>query len=309
MIARWVGIDEAGYGPNLGPLVMTAVVAEGTQRPDLWRDCASSVARAGCPSGRLWVDDSKRLFQPGHGLDRLQAATDALLRAIGAGASQDLAHLLNAVAAGSLEDVELLPWIGPATVPLDPPPRPLGPLGPFDGGPWRIRAACSEVVGPARFNRDLARTGSKARVHFEAFVRLLRRVWEPNATALACHVTSDKHGGRHYYYGPLVEAFPDCWIDRGAEGPERSHYAVRAGERTLSIDLRPRADSDDGLVALASIVSKTIRELWMAVFNAYWQDRVPGLRPTAGYPRDAARFRAEIASACDLPPDLWWRRK
>ena len=27
---RWVGIDEAGYGPNLGPLVMTAVVAEST---------------------------------------------------------------------------------------------------------------------------------------------------------------------------------------------------------------------------------------------------------------------------------------
>ena len=24
---RWVGIDEAGYGPNLGPLVMTAVIA------------------------------------------------------------------------------------------------------------------------------------------------------------------------------------------------------------------------------------------------------------------------------------------
>ena len=25
----WAGIDEAGYGPNLGPLVMTAVIAEG----------------------------------------------------------------------------------------------------------------------------------------------------------------------------------------------------------------------------------------------------------------------------------------
>ena len=27
---RWVGIDEAGYGPNLGPMVMTAVIAVST---------------------------------------------------------------------------------------------------------------------------------------------------------------------------------------------------------------------------------------------------------------------------------------
>ena len=43
---RWAGIDEAGYGPNLGPMVMTAVVAEMkartagvTQRPTkFWED-------------------------------------------------------------------------------------------------------------------------------------------------------------------------------------------------------------------------------------------------------------------------------
>ena len=39
----------------------------------------------------------------------------------------------------------------------------------------------------------------------------------------------------------------------------------------------PRADQGDGLVALASIVSKTVRELWMDVFNAYWCRRIPGL--------------------------------
>ena len=68
---RWVGIDEAGYGPNLGPLVMTAVIAESCNMmdesapvfdaspPDLWRDLASTVDRAGGDPGRLWLDDSK----------------------------------------------------------------------------------------------------------------------------------------------------------------------------------------------------------------------------------------------------------
>ena len=69
MAPLWAGIDEAGYGPNLGPLVMTAVVAEG-ERPDLWRDRESWICRAGGDPGRLWVDDSKRLYHPGAGPDR-----------------------------------------------------------------------------------------------------------------------------------------------------------------------------------------------------------------------------------------------
>ena len=72
-------------------------------------------------------------------------------------------------------------------------------------------------------------------------------------------------------------------------GPERPRF-------TLS--LVPRADALDGLVALASIVSKAVREHWMDAFNAHWQARMPGLRPTAGYPVDAARFRLEIEAQC-----------
>ncbi len=72
------------------------------------------------------------------------------------------------------------------------------------------------------------------------------------------------------------------------------------------MSLSPRADGGNGLVALASIVSKTVREVWMDVFNAYWLVRVPGLKPTAGYPVDAARFRRAIeptARAAGLDPD------
>jgi hypothetical protein len=50
----------------------------------------------------------------------------------------------------------------------------------------------------------------------------------------------------------------------------------------------------------------------MDAFNLYWQSRVPGLKPTAGYPRDAARFRSEIAAVAErdgIAEPLWWRAR
>jgi hypothetical protein len=168
------------------------------------------------------------------------------------------------------------------------------------------------VVGPARFNAGLAQRASKAQVHFAAFARLLGPLWDTTSAVAGTHVRGDKHGGRHFYYDPLLDAFPDVWIDRGPEGPALSRYTLRAAGRRLELCLQPRADAEHGLVALASIVSKTVRERWMDIFNAYWTARIPGLRPTAGYPQDAHRFRQAIEAHCaarNLAPGLWWRLK
>jgi hypothetical protein len=316
---RWVGIDEAGYGPNLGPLVMSAVIAEGPDgcAPDVWVDLAATVARAGGLPDRLWVDDSKAILRAASGRARLQATCLAVLAAVAPVAPGTLAELLAALGAGSLEDAELTPWLDPGPVAQEladsevSSARP-GRGAPFAGAPWRIVGVHSVVVGPARFNAMLARSGSKAKVHFDAFVRLLGPLWDRAGECGRTHVRGDKHGGRHFYYEPLVEAFPGVWIDRGPEGPALSRYTLRAGERRLELSLEPRADGSDGLVALASIVSKTVRELWMDQFNAHWTARIPGLRPTAGYPTDARRFRQAIEPDCrarGLDPGLWWRLK
>lgn len=77
------GIDEAGYGPLLGPLCVSMATLriedwnEGDKAPDLWRLLGKAVARAGAPVsaaastkkraarrasvGRILVDDSKKL--------------------------------------------------------------------------------------------------------------------------------------------------------------------------------------------------------------------------------------------------------
>ena len=312
MPTRWVGIDEAGYGPNLGPLVMTAVVAESPddRPPDVWGDLAGTVARAGGVGDRLWVDDSKVLYRRGQGRDRLDDGCLAVVSAVHGLAPGTLGGLLAAVGAGALDDAELTPWLlhGDPTLPVR---ETRGP-GPFVGAPWRLVGVRSVVVGPARFNRGLAEHVSKAKVHFEAFAELLRSAWEGAPEGVITNARGDKHGGRHFYYEPLLDAFPDAWIDRGVEGPELSRYTIRSGGRRLELGLEPRADSGDGLVALASIVSKAIREHWMDAFNAYWSARVPGLKPTAGYPVDAARFRKAIEALCEdrgLALSDWWRQK
>ena len=45
------------------------------------------------------------------------------------------------------------------------------------------------------------------------------------------------------------------------------------------------------------MLAKYLRELSMKAFNQYWQRYVPDLRPTAGYPVDAKRFKQQISAA------------
>jgi ribonuclease HII len=96
------------------------------------------------------------------------------------------------------------------------------------------------------------------------------------------------------------------------EGPLRSRYRVEGLGRELHLTFEPRADAAHPAVALASMVSKYLRELLMREFNAFWQAHVPGLLPTAGYPGDAGRFLAAIrpaAARLGIPEAALWRRK
>jgi hypothetical protein len=312
-------------------MVMTSVVAEGSgdawpatsigRRIDLWGDLPDTVDRAGGDPKRLWIDDSKAILRGGKGRERLEAACLAAFVAAGIEVPRSLAELVESIAASPPDTAELSPWFddsedaSPWAWSVSRPAfedlvarRPLAPTEPS----WQLVAIQSVIVGPARFNAELTELGSKAEVHFKAFSELMRRIWNRVSDDAPTSVTGDKHGGRHYYFEPLSRTFCDAWIERGPERPQSSRYTIRDGDRRLELTLQPRADQDDGLVALASIVSKTVRELWMDGFNAYWCTRVPGLRRTAGYPVDAQRFRRAIECAareagCD--PDRWWRAR
>ena len=327
---RWVGIDEAGYGPNLGPLVMTAVSAELDPALDpasdvpaeleLWGDLASSVDRAGGDPRKLWVDDSKAVHRARDGRDRLEIGCLAVIDAARGTRPGSFAELVGVLGPGLMDELELEPWKSAGAMSSYASPRWQGPetAAILDRCPlttldkrWRIVGVDVAAVSPARFNEGLTISGSKASVHFEAFARLLRIAWEREPTR-PTRVVSDIHGGRRYYLEPLAGSFPEVWIERGREDRRGSRYTLRSSTRSLELELRPRADATNGLVALASMVSKAIRELWMELFNAFWLDQIPGLKPTAGYPVDAARFRRAIkdtAQARGLAERIWWREK
>jgi ribonuclease HII len=122
----------------------------------------------------------------------------------------------------------------------------------------------------------------------------------------------DKLGGRNYYAAMIQEAFPDGWVSAEREGPEICSYKILGIARDIRIVIQPRADGTHLTVALASMVAKYLREVFMRQFNAYWQTHVPGIKPTAGYPGDAGRFMKQIrlkVETLGFEIDSIWRKK
>jgi hypothetical protein len=155
------------------------------------------------------------------------------------------------------------------------------------------------LVYPAEFNELVERWGSKGAALSHVTMGLVRATIDGLAAPHAGRPTSiffDKHGGRSRYAALLQHHFDDSWIDVVFENRNRSRYRWTHGE--APVDAEFRVGCEELLpTALASMAAKYHRELAMRAFNAYWARQVPELRPTAGYPGDAARFRADIAAA------------
>ncbi len=321
-----IGTDEAGYGPNLGPLVISASVWElprGVDSHDLYRLLGSSVRRlpgrvgderAQNGAACVAVGDSKALYQPGGGLKHLERGLMTALALLGRRPAT-WRETWDALDADSAECRRLIPWYADydTGVPLDADPAETGPLA----AAWEKALAAagvrlvelrSKAVFAGRFNRLVEDYGSKGAALSHgtlALVAELIRPLGPGPISIVC----DKHGGRNRYGLLLAEHFPDWLIEIHGESRRRSVY--RFGPRKRRIEIRFQSKAESHLpTALASMASKYLRELAMRAFNAFWCGRVAGLRPTAGYPHDAGRFKAEIAAAqADLGIDdrVLWR--
>src|SRR5205823_3844602 len=139
------------------------------------------------------------------------------------------------------------------------------------------------------FNALLDEFESKGNVLAHGLRWLLREARHPDDGTGQVFCAVDRQGGRRYHI-PLIEsACPDGKAEIISEGEACCDYRM-AGRREWRWRFEVEAESKFLTVALASMLSKYIRELLMGQFNRYWQTHIPGLKPTAGYPTDAGRF-------------------
>jgi ribonuclease HII len=317
-----VGIDEAGYGPNLGPLVQAAVAVrlpEGD--PVGWETLRPVARRVGEKADwRLLIDDSKKVYPRG-GFAALERSVLALVPPLEETVGALLPHLTLPWVRAEL-DAE--PWFDPSeAVPVTTDLESVWVhrrtvADNWNGLPAAFGPFVAAVVPPARFNRICDESGSKAAVLARGLIDLLRAAilsvpggdsdYPDEPVAVVC----DKQGGRNYYAALVQEAAPEGWVVVEKEVADESRYRVEGLGRPVAVTFRPRAEGNSLPVAAASMLCKYLREVCMRQFNRYWTMQVPGVRPTAGYPGDAKRFYGEIRETMaklGLTPNQVWRNR
>ncbi len=316
-----IGIDEAGYGPNLGPLVMTLVacqVPDELHDANLWDVLKFNVRRADDPADhRLIVADSKLVYSPANGWGELEKTTLCAHAGGFFDHAPTLTDLLQHLASDELPALRREAWfVGDTPLPTEVSIDDLAAT--IDR--WRQTSQdagvkwgwCQCAIVPApRFNDLIDKWDSKGAVLGIALTQIMQRCLE-KTNAAPMRFVVDKHGGRNTYSALLQHAFPDGFVWAEEEGPQRSIYRVVGLDRAVRIMFMPKADVLHFTVALASMISKYVRELLMREFNRFWQTHVPGLKATAGYPLDAGRYFDAIRPAMaklGIAERLVWRSR
>ena len=310
-MAILAGIDEAGLGPLLGPLVVTATafrVPDDRLDDCLWKTlCTSCTTKPSRTERRLAVADSKALYRTRgarSGLGSLERTALVMLAACGK-MPKSWRALLDAVSPGATQNLERYAWYNGRDMPL--------PFDPASGDiPTQANALVRDLadhdvsihgihsipLDEAEFNRLIHATNNKSAVSLSLAIRIIDRLIR-SAPRERIRVCADRLGGRTHYRDALMTSFPEHKVTVMAESQERSAYRLVDGETVRDIEFVTRGDQRHFAVALASVYSKYIRELYMHAFNEYWAEQVKGVRPTAGYYTDAKRWLSEMSDELD----------
>ena len=301
-MAVLVGIDEAGFGPILGPMIVsssTFSLPHHLIKTDLWQILRRSVGnKRKRLAGRLLIVDSKKAYSKSLGIKHLQRTVLASLRCLDKEPAT-LIELLGLLCPDCLERLKDYPWYeGAGGYCLSPDEMDmavastvlkndlaLGGIALLELG-----SCCLDV---AYYNQMIANVKNKASVLFTATSRLIKSAYD-NFADDDLQIIVDRQGGRVYYRKNLQRMFSDMELKIIRESPAASSYELHADGRGMRLHFVVRADKRFLPVSLASMVSKYLRELLVDNINRYFAGHCADIKPTAGYWKDGLRFIEDL---------------
>ncbi len=268
-----MGIDEAGYGPTLGPLAVVGALAEVDDTSAFAAELAA-----------LGVADSKQVHKPGDlaSLERVALPAAAWLSGFQPDTADDLFALLGEAAA----DRAAAPWMaGAEDLRL--------PVAATGLTAWTMRSGAAgglhgRLLHPCRLNAAKRSGVNRAAAELDV-VRLLLAAGVPDPTSGAA-IACDRLGGRKRY-GDLLQS---AWPGQPVEILEETAPACRYRCRSTGVAFLVGGEAAEPLVAAASCIAKYARELHVLLLNRHWSGRFAWLKPTAGYPEDAKRWLHQL---------------
>lgn len=300
------GIDEAGFGPKLGPLVVSGVafkVPDDRVEGCLWKMLRSSCARKITKKGRrLVIADSKQLYHCREDLHQLERPLLVLLGASGKN-PRTWRGLLDEISPEASPQLDGYPWYSINDFPIpagdgvgDIPTRTNAMRRDLGENEIELSGIFCDPVPEGHFNGLVDKIGNKSSLVMGRVLRLVDRILN-RCTRGHVRICVDHLGGRVRYREPLQTAFPQFALEIVDESPNRSAYRLRDQSKTVDIDFTVKGEEHSFCIALASMCSKYVRELYMRSFNDYWCRQHDGLKPTAGYYGDADRWLKDAAPA------------
>ena len=298
----------------LGPLVVSAVglqMPEDLLRADLWEVLTKAVsAQKRGLAGRLLIADSKKAYNRKKGIDPLRRSVLAGVHAWQNNISQTetVADILSLICPQLLERVGLYPWyqtldahaLGHDAADISIASGVLGKTMAEHG--ISISSIQSRCLDVAFYNDRVGKVKNKSRVLFTEICSLIGQAFEQNAdTSEPMQVIVDRQGGRTHYQRELQRMFPAASLSVIREDEKMSSYELARSGKIMRIHFCIKADSKYLTVALASMVSKYLREVMMESLNNHFQQLCPDLKPTAGYWQDGQRFMKDLSTS--LSPD------
>ena len=311
------GVDEAGYGPKLGPLVVTLSAFRTGSAPI--EEILEGVVKKKAPldGPHVAVDDSKKIFKGRHRFEQLEKTALAFWFAAHGSWPATVGDLLEGIGTDD-PDLPSCPWYGsdPSALrlPLALRSDRIAKSGELIRDALDLRGASflgfrSQVATAPRFNSGVLSLENKAAFLADLALRLVRSSLSADLGRPAL-VLVDKLGGRNHYAHLLSAHFREDSLSVREEGRARSAYRLGDGDDRIEIRFDRSGDELHLPVALSSIFCKYVREIFMTLFNRFWTAMIPGLRPTAGYPTDAKRFLSDlgtVATGSGIDPEKFVR--